>query len=112
MGVETPPRKPPMRQKGVSVAIVLRAWENHVQGEGPQLERCASSNPAECQGLGILADVSRARKAGNPLRRSPCAVKAARTVATGGMGKHSSAVRPVPTHLRAKLVTFGKANVS
>jgi hypothetical protein len=25
-------------------------------------------------------------------------VKAARTVATGGMGKHSLAVRPVPTH--------------
>jgi hypothetical protein len=32
------------------------------------------------------------------LRRSPYAVKAARTVATGGMEKHSSAVRPVPTH--------------
>jgi hypothetical protein len=29
--------------------------------------------------------------------RSPCAVKAARTVTTGGMGKHSLAVRPVPT---------------
>src|SRR5882724_1004657 len=50
-----------------------------------QLERCASSNPAECEGLGILADVSRARNAGNPLKRSPCAVKAARTVITGGM---------------------------
>jgi hypothetical protein len=47
-----------------------------------------------------------------PGRRSPCAVKVARTVATGGMGKHSSAVRPVPTHLHAKRVTFGKANVS
>jgi hypothetical protein len=30
---------------------------------------------------------------------SPYAVKAARTVTTGGMGKHRLAVRPVPTHL-------------
>src|SRR4029453_16216578 len=34
----------------------------------------------------------------NLLRRQPYAVKAARTVTTGGMGKHSLAVRPVPTH--------------
>jgi hypothetical protein len=33
-----------------------------------------------------------------PLRRRPYAVKAARTVTTGGMGRHSSAVRLVPTH--------------
>jgi hypothetical protein len=33
-----------------------------------------------------------------PTRRPPCAVKAARTVTTGGMGRHSTAVRPVPTH--------------
>ena len=32
-----------------------------------------------------------------PTRRPPCAVKAARTVTTGGMGRHSTAVRPVPT---------------
>jgi hypothetical protein len=89
---------PPMPHAAVSVAIVVRAWESHVQGEGPHRERCASSNPAECKGLGILANVSGARKAGNPFMGSPCAVTAARTVATGGMGRHSSAVRPVPTH--------------
>ena len=45
---------PPMPHAAVSVAIVVRAWESHVQGEGPHRERCASSNPAECKGLGIL----------------------------------------------------------
>jgi hypothetical protein len=34
------------------------------------------SNPAECEGLGILADVSRALRAVNPLMGSPYAVKA------------------------------------
>ena len=38
-----------------------------------------------------------------PTRRPPCAVKAARTVTTGGMGRHSTAVRPVPTHWEAEL---------
>jgi hypothetical protein len=38
-----------------------------------------------------------------PTRRPPCAVKAARTVTTGGMGRHSTAVRPVPTHWDAEL---------
>ena len=67
-------------------------------GEGPQLKRWVRSNPVECEGLGILAEVNGALNTVNPLRRSPCAMKVARTVATGGMGKHSSAVRPVPTH--------------
>ena len=75
---------PPRPHAAVSVAIVVSAWESHVQGEGPHRERCASSNPAECKGLGILANVSGARNAGNPFMGSPCAVKAARTVATGG----------------------------
>jgi hypothetical protein len=48
-------------------------------------------NPVRCRQKG---------KRSNPRRRSPCAVKAARTVTTGGMGRHSSAVRPVPTHSR------------
>jgi hypothetical protein len=53
-------RKPPMRLRGVSVAIVLGGRESRPQGEGPQLERWVRSNPAECEGLGILAEVSRA----------------------------------------------------
>jgi hypothetical protein len=91
--------QPPRPQAAVSVAIVVSAWESHVQGEGPPRERCASSNPAEGQGVGILAKVSGARTARKPFLGAPCAVKAARTVATGGMGRHRSAVRPVPTHL-------------
>jgi hypothetical protein len=75
---------PPMPHAAVSVAIVVRAWESHVPGEGPPRERCASSNPAECKGLGILAKVSGARNAINPFMGAPWAVKAARTVATGG----------------------------
>jgi hypothetical protein len=88
---------PRMRLEGVSVAIVLGGRESRPHGEGPHRERWVRSNPAEGEGLGILADVSRALTV-NPLMGSPYAVKAARTVATGGMGKHSLAVRPVPTH--------------
>jgi hypothetical protein len=39
------PRNPPMRQKGVSVAIVVGARESRAHGEGPQLERWVRSNP-------------------------------------------------------------------
>jgi len=42
------PRKPPMRQKGVSVAIVVRGRESRPHGEGPQPERWVRSNPPEC----------------------------------------------------------------
>jgi hypothetical protein len=92
--------KPPMSGYGVSVALVVGGRESRPQGEGPQLERCASSHPAEYEGLGILANVSGTRKAGNPLRRSPCAVKAARTVATGGMERRAERNRALslPTH--------------
>jgi hypothetical protein len=40
-------QNPPMRLEGVSVAIVLRAWENYVQGEGPHRERRVRSHPAD-----------------------------------------------------------------
>jgi hypothetical protein len=96
MGQPVP--NPRMRLEGVSVAIRLGGRESRPQGERPHRERSVRSNPTECEGLGILAEVSRALRAVNPLMGSPYAVKAARTVATGGMGKHSLAVRPVPTH--------------
>jgi hypothetical protein len=51
-----PVPNPRMRLEGVSVAIVLSAWESHVQGEGPHRERLVRSNPVRCQGMGILAD--------------------------------------------------------
>jgi hypothetical protein len=73
-----PVPNPRMRLEGVSVAIVLGGRESRPHGEGPHRERWVRSNPAECEGLGILADVSRALRAVNPLMGSPYAVKAAR----------------------------------
>jgi hypothetical protein len=101
-GAEVRTRKlapnPRMRLQEVSVAIVLGGRESRPHGEGPQLGRRVRSDPVGCQGLGILADAYGKLRPKSPFRRRPYAVKAARTVTTGGMGKHSSAVRPVPTH--------------
>jgi hypothetical protein len=47
-----------------------------------------------------------------PGRRGPCAVKVARTVTTGGMGKHSAAVRPVPTHYSLSMMQEQEYGVS
>jgi integron integrase len=47
---------------------------------------------------GILVGRRKGNEGNGPNRRRPYAVKAARTVTTGGIGKHSLAVRPVPTH--------------
>ena len=81
-------RKPPMRLRGVSVAIVLGAWESYVRGEGPQPERYLQVRPWRME---MPVNTGRYRQEGSegkcPLRRSPCAVKAARTVTTGGMEK-------------------------
>jgi hypothetical protein len=93
-----------MHVAGVSVAIVLGAQESCVHGEGPHRERQVRSNPVRCKGLGILAEADGALRPVRPLMGSPCAVKAARTVATGGMGRHSAAVRPVPTHSTYSIV--------
>jgi hypothetical protein len=68
-----------------------RTWGRATAYQVPQVRSCPCipGNP------GWAAE----RKEGkDPDRRSPCAVKAARTVTTGGMGRHSSAVHPVPTH--------------
>jgi hypothetical protein len=96
------PRKPLMHRKGVTVAIVVGAWESHVHGEGLQLERWVRSHPVRCKGLGILANADRALRTGNPLRRSPCAVKVARTVATGGMEKRTIDTAPCPDPLHVR----------
>jgi hypothetical protein len=72
-----------------------RTWGRATAYQVPQVRSCPCipGNP------GWAAE----RKEGkDPDRRSPCAVKAARTVTTGGMGRHSTAVRPVPTHWDAK----------
>jgi hypothetical protein len=82
-------RKPRMRLKGVSVAIVLGVRESRVQGEGPHRERRVRSNPVRCQGVGIRAKADGALRPVSPLMGSPYAVKAARTVATGGMERRA-----------------------
>jgi hypothetical protein len=38
---------PPMPHAAVSVAIVVRAGESHVQGEGPHRERQGGSHPRQ-----------------------------------------------------------------
>jgi hypothetical protein len=88
-----------MSISGVSVAIVLGAWESHVQGEGPPLVGSLVATLLDgkaWESLPMPAERERGRKSN---RRRPCAVKVACTVTTGGMGKHRPAVRPVPTHL-------------
>jgi hypothetical protein len=83
------PRKPPMRQKGVSVAIVVGGRESRPHGEGPQLARWVRRNPPECED-GAYRSMSGEHSGPQiPLRRRPYAVKAARTVTTGGMEKRA-----------------------
>jgi hypothetical protein len=86
----------PMPHAVVSVAIVVRAGESHVQGEGPHRERQVGSHPRQGSDQGILDDVARALRPISPLMGPPCAVKAACTVITGGMGKHRSCCAPCP----------------
>ena len=79
---------PPMPRSAVSVAIVVGARESRVHGEGSQVSGTTTYDSSECEGLGILADVARKENEGKcPGTRSPCAVKVARTVTTGGMKK-------------------------
>ena len=59
----------------------------------PQLERGVRSKAVACEGLGSLADVNRALRPTNPLRRPPCAMKAACTVTTGGMRRRAARYR-------------------
>jgi hypothetical protein len=93
------PRKPPMRQKGVSVAIVVGGRESRPHGEGPQLARWVRRNPPECED-GAYRSMSGEHSGPQiPLRRRPYAVKAARTVTTGRDGETGhKEPRSVPTH--------------
>ena len=80
------------------MAIVLGTRESRVQGEGPQLERRVRSHPPDHATYGVKAWESlpmSGKHSGptNPLRRSPCAVKAARTVTTGGMRRRAARYR-------------------
>jgi hypothetical protein len=83
---------------GVSVAIVVGARESRVQGEGPQLIGSLVATLLDAKAWESSPMPAARERGSKSNRRGPCAVKVARTVPTGGMGRHSSAVRPVPTH--------------
>jgi hypothetical protein len=90
--------RPPMTYQSVSVVIVLRGWENQPHGEGSQLVSLPLVENNRMITRMKFRECWRNEKGPKSLRRGPCAVKVARTVPTGGMGKHRAAVRPVPTH--------------
>jgi hypothetical protein len=80
------------------VAIVVGGRESRPHGEGPQLVGSLVATLLDDKAWEPLPMPADRERGGKSNRRSPCAMKVARTVATGGMGKHSAAVRPVPTH--------------
>jgi hypothetical protein len=90
-----------MRQQGVSVAIVVGGRESRPHGEGPQLARWVRRNPPECEDGEDRSMSGEHAGPQIPLRRRPYAVKAARTVTTGGDGETGhKEPRSVPTHSR------------
>jgi hypothetical protein len=91
--VEQPTLNPPMRVAGVSVAIVVGGRESRTQGEGPQLEGCLKVRPSWMLRLGNPGQCREKEVRVNPLRRPPCAVKAACTVTTGGMERRTERYR-------------------
>jgi hypothetical protein len=93
-----PVPNPQMRVTGVSVVIVVRARESRVQGEGLQLERVVRGNPAGCEGWGIPADADRAPRTVIPSQAVAVCGESRMHGNNGGIGRHSSAVSPVPTH--------------
>jgi hypothetical protein len=83
------------------VAIVVRARESRVQGEGPHRERRVRSHPVGCEGLGILADADRALR---PLKASQgvAGCGESRTYGdNGGDGKTQSGCASCPYPLKS-----------
>jgi hypothetical protein len=91
------PRNPPMSTSGVRMAIVLGTRESRVHGERPQLIGSLVATLLDGKAWESLPMPAEREMGCKSNRRGPCAVQVACTVPTGGMGKHSSAVRPVPT---------------
>ena len=83
--VGKPARTPPMRLERVSVARVLRAWESHAHGEGPQLIGSLVATLLDVHAWESRQMPAERERGGKSNRRRPYAVKAARTVTTGGM---------------------------
>jgi hypothetical protein len=101
-----------MRLKEVSVAIVLGAWESHVQGEGPHRERRQVDNT-----LNAKAWESSPMSAEHERQKTSHGVAVCGESRThgdnGGDGETGrEAPRSVPTHLHAKRVRAGKAALS
>src|SRR5918996_4009892 len=91
-----------MRLEGVSVARVLRAWESHAHGEGPQLIGSLVATLLDVHAWESRQMPAERERGGKSNRRRPYAVKAARTVTTGGWrdGSNDTALCPYPLGAR------------
>jgi hypothetical protein len=101
--------------QGHGVFVVVGGGESLPRGEGGQVdgilkgEGCEMHTIPDLSGMsstGELLDIERVTSSSEGGRwksthrgNSLAAYPTARAVTTGGMGRHSSAVRPVPTHL-------------
>jgi hypothetical protein len=104
--------------QGHGVLVVVCGGESLPRGEGGQVdgilkgEGCEMHTIPDLSGMsstGELLDIERVTSSSEGGRwksthrgNSLAAYPTARTVTTGGMGRHSTAVRPVPTHWDAK----------
>jgi hypothetical protein len=86
--VGKPTPNPPMSLHGVSVAIVLGGRESRPHGKGPQLIGSLVATLLDAKAWESLPMPIERERGSKSNRRSPCAVKVARTVTTEGMEKH------------------------
>jgi hypothetical protein len=90
------------------VAIVLRAWESHAHGEGPQLVGSLVATLLDAKAWEALPMPAERERGGKSKRRGPCAVKVACTVPTGGMERRVARYRALS--LPTKAVHGGKGH--
>jgi hypothetical protein len=83
------------------VAIVLGAWESHVQGEGPQLIGSLVATPPDDNAWESRQMLEERERGCKSKRRGPCAVKVARTVPTGGMERRVQGYRALSLPTKA-----------
>jgi hypothetical protein len=97
-----------MPSSAVSVVIGVGARESRVQGEGPPRARCLNVRPWRMVRRCIQPMSAEGHEGKYPGRRSPCAVKVACTVATGGMEKRAvgTALCPYPLGLKLERLSW------
>jgi hypothetical protein len=82
-----------MRLEGVSVAIVLGAWESHVQGEGPQLAWYLKVRPSRMVRRG---HPRQCREKGNESKSAQAAAVCGESRMHGDTGGDEETGREVP----------------